>query len=215
VRRVVRRVELWSVLKVSIVFNTVMLGVALASVAFLWGLANTTGLLDDVEGFLRDSGFEDFRFEGDRMFRQVAYIGAVLTLAFTVFTVLAAALFNLISELTGGVRFVVIEEVIPRAERSAAATRPAPPAVPLPQPMPERVPADPVSGAPSSAPLPPGFGIPGPGPGAPGPPPFDEAVAPDAAPRGRVARRREPAGPTSGIPTSTSQPEGQAPASMG
>ncbi len=112
VRRVVRRIELWSVLKISLVFNTVMLGVALGTVAILWGLANTTGLVEDFEGFLRDSGFEDFRFQGDRMFRQVAFIGAVSALAFTVFTVLATALVNLISEVTGGIRFTVLEELV-------------------------------------------------------------------------------------------------------
>ncbi|CAN5206033.1 hypothetical protein BH24ACT1_BH24ACT1_04000 [soil metagenome] len=112
VKRVVRRIELWSVLKVSLVFNTVMLGVALGSIAVLWGLANTTGLIDDLEGFLRDAGFEDFRFEGERMFRQVAFLGAVAALAFTVFAVLATALVNLISEITGGIRFIVIEEII-------------------------------------------------------------------------------------------------------
>lgn len=99
-------------LKVSLVFNTVMLGVALGSIAVLWGLANTTGLIDDLEGFLRDAGFEDFRFEGERMFRQVAFLGAVAALAFTVFAVLATALVNLISEITGGIRFIVIEEII-------------------------------------------------------------------------------------------------------
>ncbi len=147
-RRVVRRVELWSVLKISIVFNTVMFGIALGAVAVLWGLATTTGLVEDLEGFLRDSGFEDFRFEGDVMFRQVAFIGGVVTLAVTVFTVLAAALFNLISEVTGGVRFVVIEEILERpdthpaaaAEATAAPTL-APPSAP-PTRVDERLPAE-------------------------------------------------------------------------
>lgn len=123
VKRVVRRIELWSVLKISLVFNTVMLGVALAVVALLWGLANTTGLIDDLEGFLRDSGFEDFRFQGDRMFQQVAFVGAVMALTLTVFTVLATALLNLISEITGGIRFIVIEEIVDDAPRTAPRTR--------------------------------------------------------------------------------------------
>jgi hypothetical protein len=143
---VVRRVELWSVLKISIVFNTVMFGIALGAVAVLWGLATTTGLVEDLEGFLRDSGFEDFRFDGDVMFRQVAFLGGVLTLAVTVFTVLAAALFNLISEVTGGVRFVVIEEIVERPETHpsaapASAPATAPPTAP-PTPVEERLPAD-------------------------------------------------------------------------
>lgn len=144
-RRVVRRIELWSVLKVSLAFNAVMLGVALAAVALLWALANSTGLVDDFEGFLRESGFEDFRFQGDRMFRQVGVLGALVALAFTVFTVLSAALINLISEITGGIRFVVIEELVPpqptRAPRTQPQTAsPSPTQTPSPFPRVEPLP---------------------------------------------------------------------------
>ncbi len=170
VRRVIRRIELWSVLKVSLIFNLVMLGVALISVALLWGLANTTGLVDDLEGFLRDAGFDDFRFEGDRMFRRVAFLGALLALAFSVFTVLATALVNLISELTGGIRVVIIEEIV---ERPAARTSrtpgdtpprsrpPGPPAATEQGPRPTRS-SRPAAGPPSTWP---GRRAPGPPPG--------------------------------------------------
>lgn len=160
VTRIVRRVELWSVLKVGLVFNTIMLGVSLGAVAILWGLANTTGLIDDLEGFLQDAGFEDFRFRGEQMFQQVAFIGAVGALAATVFLVLAAALLNLISEITGGIRFVVIEEIIdeepavrlapaalalPVVPSVAATSTPAPPRSPgQPRPVAPPRPAPPV-----------------------------------------------------------------------
>jgi hypothetical protein len=121
-----------------------MLGVVLGTVALLWGLANTTGLVDDLEGFLRDAGFEDFRFQGERMFEQVAFIGAVGALAATVFMVLAAALLNLISEITGGIKFVVIEEIV---ETPAAPTRP-----PAPLALPTVPPSPPPMAAPGPAP---------------------------------------------------------------
>ncbi len=174
-RRVVRRVELWSVLKNSLIFNVILLGVALLSVALLWGLANTTGVVDDLEGFLRDSGFEDFRFAGDRMFRQVAFIGAIGALALTVFTVLATALVNLISELTGGIRMVVIEEIVDESVPTASApldrpalpdrppvASPAPPTVParpkVPSPFPDVDPPRPTMGQSSPPPRWPGSG---------------------------------------------------------
>lgn len=149
VRRVVRRIDLWSVLKVALIFNTIMLGICLGAVAVLWGLASTTGLVDDLEGFLRDSGFEDFRFDGDRMFTQVAFIGAVLTLATTVLLVLAAALLNLISEMTGGIRFTVIEEVTERRPQAASPPVAAPPG---PPPARRPAPAPGPSPAPAAAP---------------------------------------------------------------
>jgi len=194
VTRIVRRIELWSVLKIALVFNTIMLGIALGSVALLWGLANTTGLVDDLEGFLRDAGFEDFRFQGDRMFEQVAFIGAVGALATTVFMVLATALLNLISEITGGIRFVVIEEIV-------EAPAPAPTRPPVPLALPTVPPSEPPLMAPQPAPPP--------DPGRPdltksgstaAPSPRDEGAGPatrrptgkKAAPR-KVAARKAPA----------------------
>ena len=55
------------------------------------------------------------------MFRQAAVIGGVLVITATVMTVLAAALVNVISELTGGIRVVVIEEeMVPRSRPDGA-----------------------------------------------------------------------------------------------
>lgn len=163
VTRIVRRVELWSVLKIGLVFNTIMLGVTLGAVALLWGLANTTGLIDDFEGFLQDAGFEDFRFQGAQMFQQVAFIGAVGALATTIFMVLSAALLNLISELTGGIRFTVIEEIVDETPM-----RLAPPALALPVvPTVAAPPAPPTRGP--GAPLPAGTTRPA-APPRPGPP---------------------------------------------
>ena len=144
----VRRVELWSVLKVSLIFNVIMALISMGVVALLWALGNTTGLVEDLEGFLRSSGFDDFRFRGDRMFTQVAVIASILALAGTVMSVLMAALFNLISEMTGGVQFVVIEEVAP-AVAPAPAVRPVPVSVPTAPP-----PARPAPVAASTAPAP-------------------------------------------------------------
>lgn len=140
VTRVVRRIELWSVTKIALVFNTVMMVIALGAVVLLWALANTTGLVEDLEGFLQESGFQDFRFDGADMFTRVTFIGAVVALASTVFVVLATALVNLISEITGGIRFVVIEEIVP-------STRPAP--APPPKPV---VPPGAATGPPAGTP---------------------------------------------------------------
>lgn len=198
VRRVVRRIELWSVLKISLVFNTVMLGVVLGAVAILWGLANTTGLVEDLEGFLRDSGFEDFRFQGDRMFRKVAFIGAVGSLAFTVFIVLATALVNLISEVTGGIRFIVLEEILeddpvaPPSILPAEAARPAPrPPAPPPEVGPPRAKVPPPKPPPASA----RFGSGRSGPRAPAPGDAVPAAPPAGTRRRPPAARRDPARP--------------------
>lgn len=110
VKRVVRRIDLWSVLKLSLVVYTCLYIAVLATLAALWGIAYSSGSVDKLQSFLEDVGLENFTFYGDDMFRACAAIGAVGVLAGTVITVLATALVNVISEMTGGIRLVVIEE---------------------------------------------------------------------------------------------------------
>lgn len=110
VTRVIRRIDLWSVLKLALVLYTCLYVATLAALVTLWAAAYSTGLVENLQSFLGDVGLDNFRFYGDQMFRACAAIGAVLVLAGTLITVLTVALINLISELTGGIRIVIIEE---------------------------------------------------------------------------------------------------------
>ena len=115
VKRIVRRIELWSVLKLALIFFLCMYAVGLVTMAVLWGFANSAGLVDNFESFANEVGLENWQFDGEQMFRRSAVIGAVLVVAATLMTVLATALLNVISELTGGIRLVVIEEDVDAA----------------------------------------------------------------------------------------------------
>lgn len=119
--RVIRRIDLWSVLKLALVLYTCLYVATLAALAAIWGVAYSTGLIGKLQSFLGDVGLDNFRFYGDQMFRACAAIGAVLVLAGTLITVLTVALINLISELTGGIRIVVIEEEPLPSEREQVA----------------------------------------------------------------------------------------------
>jgi hypothetical protein len=114
VKRVVRRIDLWSVLKLSLVVYTCLYLAILATIAALWGIAYSSGTIENLESFLADVGLENYRFYGNQMFRACAAIGAIGVMAGTVVTVLATALVNVISEMTGGIRLVVIEEDVDR-----------------------------------------------------------------------------------------------------
>jgi hypothetical protein len=110
VKRVVRRIDLWSVLKLSLVVYTCLYLATLATLAVLWKVLYESGTIEKLQSFLEDVGLENFTFYGNQMFRACAAIGAIGVMAGTVITVLATALVNVISELTGGIRLVVIEE---------------------------------------------------------------------------------------------------------
>jgi len=111
VKRLVRHIEPWSVLKLALVFYFCLWVILLVSGAILWRVAVSSGMIDNVEGFI-ESLFvlDNFKFNGDELFRAYAVGGLIMVLVATGFTVLATVLFNLISDLIGGVRVTVIQE---------------------------------------------------------------------------------------------------------
>jgi hypothetical protein len=138
VSRVVRRVDAWSVFKVALVFWAVAYAVVLVASVLLWNLAETTGTIANVEGFVKELfALDTFELQGDVIFRAALWLGAVLALAGTAASVVAAILFNLITDLVGGIRVTVLEEEVvlaydppPAATVAAGVASHAGPAVP-------------------------------------------------------------------------------------
>lgn len=111
VHRLVRHVEPWSVLKLALVFYFCLWVVMLVAGAILWRVAVSSGVIDNIEGFIESLlVLDNFKFNGDELFRAYAVGGLLMVLIATGFTVLATVLFNLISDLIGGVRVTVIQE---------------------------------------------------------------------------------------------------------
>ncbi|HWC11427.1 MAG TPA: DUF3566 domain-containing protein [Acidimicrobiales bacterium] len=128
VRGVVRRINTWSVFRVSVLFYVALYGILLVAGAILWAAATATGLRGNVESFIADliaSG--KFEFVGTELFRASFVGGAILVVLGTAFNVLLAVLYNLISEVVGGISLVV-EEAPARTGRTGAEAE-APPAV--------------------------------------------------------------------------------------
>ena len=87
----------------------------------LWRLAVGAGLLSNIENFITELGaLESFKIHGDQIFRIAAVGGLLFVVALTGLTVLGSVVFNLISDIIGGVRFTVVEEETarPRARRT-------------------------------------------------------------------------------------------------
>lgn len=123
VRRIVRRLDAWSVLKFSLLFFFCVYLVAMVAGVLLWNAAQQAGTIEGFEGFIADLGaYETFEFEGDQIFNGALLGGLVLVLAASAGNVLLAVLFNLISDLMGGLRITVVEEETarPRPRRSLA-----------------------------------------------------------------------------------------------
>ena len=110
VRRVVRRIDTWSVLKVSALFHLSLVLVLLIAGVILWAAGSTFGAVDGVEKFMRSIGFEDFRFMGIQLLRGFAAAGLVMIVLGAGFSVLVAVVYNLISDVAGGIELTVVEE---------------------------------------------------------------------------------------------------------
>lgn len=112
VTRVVRHVDTWSVFKVALVFNVFFYAVALVAGVLLWQVAYATGTIDNIEKFFEGFGWATFNFNGGQIFHNAWIAGLFVAVGLTGLAVMMATLFNLITDLVGGVRFSVLEEEV-------------------------------------------------------------------------------------------------------
>ncbi len=134
VTRVVRHVDTWSVFKVAFVFSVFFYAVTLVAGVLLWQVAYATGTIDNVEKFFEGFGWETFKFNGGQIYHNAWIAGLFVAVGLTGLAVLMATLFNLITDLVGGIRLSVLEEEVRgRAERGTELVQ-VPPAQPMPEP---------------------------------------------------------------------------------
>jgi len=121
VTRVLRHIDPWSTFKIALLFSGVAYVVALTSGVLLWRVADATGTLANVERWFTQFGWETFELKGGEIFRQAWIIGLFGVVFATGAAVLLVTLFNLVSDIVGGVRMTVLEEEV--VERTISSTR--------------------------------------------------------------------------------------------
>jgi hypothetical protein len=118
VTRVVRHVDPWSVFKIALVANFVMYVIVLTASVLLWNVAYATGTIDNIERFFESFGWNTFEFNGGELYHAGWIAGLFVVIGFTGLAVLGATLFNLITDLVGGVRLTVLEEEVVETRQS-------------------------------------------------------------------------------------------------
>ena len=111
--QVLRRIDPWSVLRVSLVLYLCFFAVALVVGTGLWVLGRQTGFLADVESLIEDLGLYvdgSYRFRDGYILRMVAVIGPLLAVVAALVTTAAAGVYNFVARLTGGLEVTVKEE---------------------------------------------------------------------------------------------------------
>ena len=113
-RHTIQKVDLWSVLKLSLCFYLCSLAVVVVALVSLWAIADSFGIVENVEEFIGELlSSEDFTFLSGEMLRGVVLVGLVLVMLQVVITVIAGAFYNLFAALFGGLEVTVVEEETP------------------------------------------------------------------------------------------------------
>ncbi|HEY7105562.1 MAG TPA: DUF3566 domain-containing protein [Acidimicrobiia bacterium] len=110
-RQTINRVDLWSVLKVSVCFYICGMAVLMVALVALWVIGDAAGVIGNVERFLGDLlQTKDFTFLDGDILRGALLVAAVLVVLLIVVTVIAAAFYNLFAEIFGGIELTISED---------------------------------------------------------------------------------------------------------
>ncbi len=109
VRRIVRKIDPWTVLKVSLVLNAIGALIFVLGTWVVWSMSLQRGIPDRfVEIF--ESLTLTFVPDGELYFRVIVMLAIVGGIVMTGLMTLGAVMYNLISDLVGGVEITVLEE---------------------------------------------------------------------------------------------------------
>jgi len=109
VRRVIRKFDPWTVLKVSLIFNLIGALIFVLGSWVMWSVLIQKGVPDKLSD-LADSLTITFTPDGQVYFRVVILLAVIWAILASGVMTLAAVLYNLISDMVGGVEVIVLEE---------------------------------------------------------------------------------------------------------
>ncbi len=115
-RVVVRRLEPWSVFKFSLLFYFCLMLIVMFALMILYWIMGLTGVLDSAGRILQNAAFGPppgkgtFRFNGVWIFQRLFAIGAVGVLVWSLVNLFVALLYNLVSDVVGGISVTLSEK---------------------------------------------------------------------------------------------------------
>ena len=114
VRRIIRKVDPWTVLKVTFVLNFVVALTIVLGFSILWVLLINAGVPQGLEDIARRLALLDDNASLvgniEALFSSVVFLAAVYLLTQTALATVGAFFYNLVSDLVGGIEVVVLEE---------------------------------------------------------------------------------------------------------
>ncbi len=110
VRRIIRKIDPWTVLKTGFMINASIGLAGVLGVWIAWSIAVQRGIPDDFADTLGRLTIA-FSPDGELYFRVVLMMAIIWVIGATAFLALIAVLYNLVSDVVGGVELIMLEEV--------------------------------------------------------------------------------------------------------
>ncbi len=118
VRRVIRKIDPWTVLKVSFVINVIAALVFVLGTWVSWSLIIQAGIPERLSD-IADNLTITYEANGEQYFRVIVLLAVIGAIVMTGVFTLGAVLYNLIADLVGGVEITVLEETYNQAPQVA------------------------------------------------------------------------------------------------
>ena len=114
VRRIIRKIDPWTVLKVTFVLNFIVALTIVLGFSILWVLLVNAGVPQGLEDIARRLALldKDASLVGnvEPLFSSIVFLATVYLLTQTALATIGAFFYNLVSDLVGGIEVVVLEE---------------------------------------------------------------------------------------------------------
>ena len=106
-----RKIDTWSLFRFVVLLNLCTLVVCMAAFVGVWLVASGAGAIPSIENFITQLfALKKFQFKAPQLFAATLAIGIIGVFVTTLITVVAGILYNLISDVVGGIEVTVLEE---------------------------------------------------------------------------------------------------------
>ncbi len=108
-RAIIRQIDPWSVLKLSLIFYFCVLLVVMLGLTVFWAVINRLGVVTTVLGFLSDLQL-NVTINAGNIARAIFLVGLLNVVLWSGINVFLAFLYNLVADLLGGLKVTLAEE---------------------------------------------------------------------------------------------------------
>lgn len=122
VRRVVRKIDPWTVFKVTLIFNAIAALIFGMGVWVMWEILDQRGIPQSISEVFSAVDLV-YTPDGDLYMTIVRYLAIMWTVLATASMTLGAIVYNLISDIVGGIELTVLEETYDPNPRSSQFSR--------------------------------------------------------------------------------------------